>query len=467
VSWLGFQELQADSYRLLYQGRWIAQHGLPYHEPFGLAAGNRPFADQQWLAELIHYGVWRLGGIDAVVLLSVLVFSLTFMLLFALVRRRGGSIVVAICCVTIALFGTLTSNFVRAQTLALPLFVALLWLCLEDGDGDRPRASLLVIPLLVLWANIHGSVMLAIGIAIACFGYRAIRAARAGDRRTSIAYGCLAFAALLTPLATPYGTHVLVYYREMLGNPALQPADVEVHPPTYHLFSFVQYLLPLALACGSAIAASARSRRPSMLVVLPVALTAAAAGAEMRNIVWLGIAAALLIAETAKEWIPSSPLARVSRLGLGAGTATLVAVAVSNFSSSAASAFEARVPLRAIAATASYAAAHPCVRVLADDLSASAMLWLDPAMTHRVGFDGELEAYPEASLERWTNFEAGLPGGWSKTVRDYQVLVSSSNAPPLLRRLRELRHAGTLANSSRGVAVIRPGAAHAARAACG
>ena len=137
TTWLGFKELQPDSYRLLYTGRWIAQHGIPGHDVFTVAAAGRPFADQQWLAELLHYEVWRVAGYAGVALMSAGAFALGYALVAALMRRRGASPTVSVACALLALVGAISLTFVRAQNLVIPLFVVVLWLCLEAA-GDRP-----------------------------------------------------------------------------------------------------------------------------------------------------------------------------------------------------------------------------------------------------------------------------------------------------------------------------------------
>src|SRR5207248_1679964 len=106
--------------------------------------------------------------------------------------------------------------FVRAQVLAIPLFVAVLWLCLDDARDGRLRARIvLVLPLLALWANLHGSVL--IGSAVVAW-FLAVRAATSAWERSwgqAAGYAVLTVAAACAVFATPYGTHVLAYYRDM------------------------------------------------------------------------------------------------------------------------------------------------------------------------------------------------------------------------------------------------------------
>ena len=58
-----------------------------------------------------------------------------------------------------ALVVILMSAQMRTQSLAYPLFVAAAWLLIADARAPSRRV-LLVLPILVLWANVHGSVVL-------------------------------------------------------------------------------------------------------------------------------------------------------------------------------------------------------------------------------------------------------------------------------------------------------------------
>jgi hypothetical protein len=463
LTWSGFKELQADSFRLLYQGRFIAQHGIPHHDVFTLAAGSRPFADQQWLAELLSYEAWRLGGYAAVALLSALAFGAGYALLAALLRSRNASLAVTIASCTFAIFGALSLTFVRAQVLAIPLFVAVLWLCLDDARDGRLRARIvLVLPLLALWANVHGSVLIGSAV-VACFlGVRAATSVWERSWAQAAAYAGLTAAAACAVFATPYGTHVLAYYRDMIGNHGVALADIEWDPPALGQFSFLQFVVPLLAAVGSVIAVIAKRRRVPWVLVSAVAITAVAAGTAMRNNLWLGIAAAVLVAETARVWLPTARLKPAFVGAIAVAAAVLAVVGVGRLATRSASGYQARVPMAAIAATTSYADTHPCARVLADNTSASALLWLDPSLAGRIGFDGELEAYPPSQLIDWVHFQAARTPHWLKAATGYQLLVGAQADQPLLvHRLGRLRHGRVLATDARGIAVVNRAAATA------
>ncbi len=457
LTWSGLRELQADSFRLLYTGRWIAQHGLPHREVFTIAGGGHAYVDQQWLAELLTFEVWRAGGYEAVVALSALVFGLGYGVLAVLLRRRA-SLPVVTAAVSIAILGGLSVTFVRAQLFALPLFVLLLWLCLNDSR--RARFSwqiLLAVPLLALWANLHGSVLIGAAAASVYFAYRAVALGRS-SRHDGLAYLALAAAAALMPLATPYGLHALAYYREMLGNPVVARADIEWDPPQFPALSFFQFLLPLLVASASTLAALLRGRRPPAPLLIAVALCAAAGAIAMRNDIWLAIAAAAVFAETAPAWIPTAAPSTVFRSAIAALAVGLGGAVVAVVATRSGAAYESHAPLRELAAARTYLADHRCAEVLADNTSASALLWLDPSAAGRVAFDGELEAYPQRALTDWVTFQSATSADWIDATRDYQLLIGTrADHPALARRLAELRGAAVVHADSRGIAVAVPG----------
>src|SRR5207244_4263286 len=80
-----------------------------------------------------------------------------FMLAIAFARWRGASIR-AICWLALpAIFLLIWGGWAaRAQSFAFALFVGVVWLLVADARSPSRRVFL-VFPILLLWANIHGS----------------------------------------------------------------------------------------------------------------------------------------------------------------------------------------------------------------------------------------------------------------------------------------------------------------------
>ena len=83
--------LTPDAFLDLYAGRWIAAHGLPRHDPFTVEGHGRAWIDQQWLAHLVYYRVWQLGGYALVGALSALLVATAVGVAAWLMMRRTGS----------------------------------------------------------------------------------------------------------------------------------------------------------------------------------------------------------------------------------------------------------------------------------------------------------------------------------------------------------------------------------------
>src|ERR1700756_3379454 len=85
------KDLVVDGWMALVSGRWIAQHGLPSHDTLTVWTHGRRWTDQQWLAPLALYGVWRLGGIKLALLVHALLVTSGLAIAAIFARTRGAS----------------------------------------------------------------------------------------------------------------------------------------------------------------------------------------------------------------------------------------------------------------------------------------------------------------------------------------------------------------------------------------
>ena len=77
-----------------------------------------------------------------------------------------------------------------------------------------------MLPVLVLWANVHGSVLLGIAVCVACLAVRALGSVRGRAWRLAAADAGVSFLAFATLFATPYGTAMPAYYARVLEDAA-------------------------------------------------------------------------------------------------------------------------------------------------------------------------------------------------------------------------------------------------------
>ena len=200
-----------DTWLTLMAGREVVDNGLPRTETLTVLGQGATWTDQQWLAQVVFYGAHELAGLRAVVVLDVLLVVLALGLAAAAARSGGASsrstFVVGLLAVLAGPWGWT----IRAQTTALPLFAGVLWLLVDAARRGVRRRTLLVLPALVVWANLHGSVVLGAILSMLLAGYALVRTRRLD--RLSLA---LLVLAPLCVLATPYGWDVVAYYELML-----------------------------------------------------------------------------------------------------------------------------------------------------------------------------------------------------------------------------------------------------------
>ena len=76
-----------DTWWHMAAGRWIVENGrVPYTDTLSYTVPDNPWINLQWLFDVLLYGVYSLGGENALVILAATCFSLGVWLLFANTR---------------------------------------------------------------------------------------------------------------------------------------------------------------------------------------------------------------------------------------------------------------------------------------------------------------------------------------------------------------------------------------------
>src|SRR2546428_2984699 len=211
-------QVAADSWLNLLAGREIVHHGLPHHDALAVMSQGREWIDQQWLANVFYYALYAAGGVGFVARANVLLFVVVLALIFIVTRRRGATqLSVMLCCIPACLVGL---EFIRAQVLVEPLLVLLI--ALLSAESRRPSVRVVfAFPMLALWANLHGSVLLAAAL-VSLLGLvelvQELRLPRRSRRRFVRAAG-LFVAPWFFVFVSPYGLGVARYYDTTLRNP--------------------------------------------------------------------------------------------------------------------------------------------------------------------------------------------------------------------------------------------------------
>lgn len=429
------RDLTVDSYYDLYAGRYVVQHGLPHSNVFTVAAHGAPWVDQQWLGQAIYYAAWSAGGYPALAVLSAALVTSGFALLALLMIRRAVPPTRTFAWTALAFLACLGNDAVRVQSFAYPLLVLTLWLVLDDRRHLRPAGRVwLSVPLLVFWANVHGSVLLGAALVAGYAMWRSIDASRRRDAGSALRYLGLGAAAALSVACTPYGTAVIGYYRSVAGNRELASVVAEWAAPNPLSPQSWGFTALIVLVAAAMIVAGRRGTRPDPLLATVTLALLALALTGVRFQAWFALGASLLAADTLARARrhPVPALAVPFRLVTAAALAALAAASLVVVLLTPASRFESGVPARAIGVAAQIAARHPGMTILGDDWSGSPMLWLDPAAVGRVGFDARLEQYSPAQITSFYGFVNVAGPRWWRVTKGYGLIVISRLQHPTL-----------------------------------
>ena len=277
---LPLMRVGADARWLAAMGREIVRTGsIPARIPYA-AAPSAHWANVPVLAELVFHALESALG-DRGLVLAQLVAVVVALALLALDMRAARVPDAARSIVLVAVLVAAVPAFTvaRSQLFSLALFPLLLLLLRAEARAPSRRIWLLV-PLIALWSNLHGAVL--VGLFVAGV-YLVVERARDRPLLAASVLAASAGAAFLTPALLRTGS----YYAGVLRGEAAQTGDGMWAPLSPHSFfdvTFVVVALPLVVL-------ALRSRPALWELVCLVALAAAAVHAS-RNTVWFALFAA-------------------------------------------------------------------------------------------------------------------------------------------------------------------------------
>lgn len=206
----------ADTWWHVAAGRlMIARRAILHADPFSYTAFGAPWHAHEWLAQVLLGGAFNLAGWSGVVLLTAAAAALAAWLLGRELSRWVDGLPY-LCLLGLGLALGSGSLLARPHLLALPILVAWTAELVRARAEDRgPRW--IALPLMVLWANLHGSFMFGLAL-VGPFALEALLAAAPSDRRgVVVRWGGFGLAAGLTAMLTPDGVQTLLFPFRLLG----------------------------------------------------------------------------------------------------------------------------------------------------------------------------------------------------------------------------------------------------------
>lgn len=288
-----------DLWGHLQYGEIIQQQGtIPETEPIIPLAAGTPITDTAWLSQVVAFCLYSIGGVAGLQFLYALSITACFALLLLACYRQTDSVVASLG--SLAVMGWLNwrqFQIIRPQLAGLICFMVLL-VILSQRRWRRANWFFVSV-LFVLWANLHGSFIVGIGLlACSCLG-RAIDLLRRTRRIAALFHDrrarrliLLTVLAVGATLLNPYGSKLYVSVLTFSRNPNLQDLT-EWGPLTIHTF---QGQAVATVAVALVILFWMSPRRLSAVDILLLAGLGGAAVLTSRMIVWWAPPAAYCLA---------------------------------------------------------------------------------------------------------------------------------------------------------------------------
>jgi len=385
--------------------RWLAavgraaftHHSIPDRIPYA-AAPSAGWPNVPALGELLFYGFSALG--DRGLLLAQLLAVAGALSLLAWDLRRGGAGRAAPLVLVVVALGSLSALIaIRGQLFSLVLFPLLLTLLRSEAREPSRRICLLV-PLVGVWSNLHGAVL--VGLAVAAAYLLLDRA----FREPLVALGVLATAGVAL-FATPALARTGTYYHSVMQNEAARRgfglwAPLSLHAP----------LDVLAIAAAAPLLVLAlRARMPRWELAALAGLVALTVQSG-RGAVWLLFLLALPAARALRvAWLPT----RVHRIvALPALAVLALAVARGPYPLSAGDGLV-RIAITRAGGMPILAESVPAEQVAL----AGGTVWIA----------NPLDAFAHADQRLYLDWLQGRPAGDAALARTRMVLVIRGSAP--------------------------------------
>lgn len=187
---------------------------FPYQDVFAYLPTLKPWVYHEWLTGVLFYPLYRTLGAPGLQVLKYALGLGAAGLVYLTARRRGAEPLAAlVALIVVQTFLTLGYSPVRAQAFTFAFFALTLYLLETARQTGCWRGLWLLLPLQVLWANLHGGFLAGLGLcAIYALG-------EALARRPFLPYIAVLFFSGLATLLNPYGWQYWRYLAAAISLP--------------------------------------------------------------------------------------------------------------------------------------------------------------------------------------------------------------------------------------------------------
>ena len=298
-----------DTYLHVAVGRWIlSHHAVPHVGIFSETMPNAPWVADEWLSEAIIGPLYNIWGWNGLVFATAASFAAALGILTRYLLNRLEPVHALIG--TISAAGMMLPHLLsRPHIFTLPILVVWFGTLVDARERDR-SPPLWLLPLMTLWANLHGSFMFGL-VFVGIFAGEALFLARGHAGRLMVLkqWGLFGVLATAASIITPFGVYTL-----WLPFHLLQMKFATAQLGEWQSTNFKQ-LQPLELwMMGGLLLALINGVRLPLTRVIMILLLLHMSLVHRRNADLLGFVAPLLLAPSLGVFFRNHSRQRVSRL---------------------------------------------------------------------------------------------------------------------------------------------------------
>jgi hypothetical protein len=282
-------------------GEYILATGhVPHHDLFSFTKPNAPWFAWEWLTDVLFAFVHRHWALEGIVLLAGCVVALYGLVLLRHMMWRQVNMFIALGIGLLAIGASSIHFLARPHIFTLLLLAVGCWVV--EADRRRPsRAVWLLVPMVVVWTNLHGgflAFLVFLGILVAGSAVEALLGDR-GRWKDTRRYGWLCALCAAASLVNPYGIQLHVHIVEYLRSTWIRNVVEEFQAPNFRSENLFQFEILLFLGL---IAAAYLLKRRRITEALWIVAFAHMALNSVRHVPIFAAVAAPIIAAEASGW---------------------------------------------------------------------------------------------------------------------------------------------------------------------
>lgn len=280
--------------------------GVPRAEAYSFTFHDIPYIAHGWLSGVIFYAVWSVAGPKLLIFIFALLTAIAFWIAF---KRTNSHPFFAGIAVLLGVWTALPNIGVRPRVFTILFASIYLALLGRFARGVKERWIWLLVPLMTLWANLHGGFFIGLAlIGLIAVGMVLDRWARVLPEPETFRLRLRTLAMLFVGcvaavLVNPYGIKLYTAPIAVLRSPIFQDLVTDWLSPDFHL-STGRPLMLLILLTVAALALSPKRPKPSEVLLFLATLYATLK--TQRNAVVLALVAAPLLADYFQAWFEST-----------------------------------------------------------------------------------------------------------------------------------------------------------------